>query len=69
MGKGEYGGGYDKTDAGKDTDTSTSKVSQAWHDARDHAAEEGGWGVPTDRHNESPSSKDHCEEGEDSSGK
>lgn len=50
MGKGEYGGGYDKTDAARDTDTSTSKVSEAWHDARDAAAEEGGWGVPPDRH-------------------
>lgn len=29
--------GYDKKDAAKDTDTSTSKVSEAWHDARDDA--------------------------------
>jgi len=41
---------YDKTDAARDTDSSTSQVSHAWHDARDHAAEEGGWGVPKDRH-------------------
>ena len=30
--------GYDKQDAAPDTDTSGSKVSQAWHDARDDAA-------------------------------
>lgn len=48
--KGEYGGGYDKTDASKDTGDSTGKVSEAWHDARNKAAEEGGWGVPKDRH-------------------
>ena len=32
---------YDKTDAAEDTDNSTSKTSQAWHDARDDAEEEG----------------------------
>jgi len=41
---------YGKEDAAKDTDTSTSKASEAWHDARDDAAKEGGWGVPSDRH-------------------
>ena len=41
---------YGKADAAKDTDTSTSKVSEAWHDARDDAAKEGGQGVPADRH-------------------
>jgi hypothetical protein len=53
--KGEYGGGYDKSDASKDTGDSASKVSEAWHDARDKAAEEGGWGVPKDRHGDSSS--------------
>jgi hypothetical protein len=43
-------GGYDKSDAARDTGASTSQVSAAWHDARDHAADEGGWGVPKDRH-------------------
>jgi hypothetical protein len=33
--------GYDKEDAAKDTDTSTSKVSEAWHDARDDAQKAG----------------------------
>jgi len=44
------GGSYDKTDAAKDTSSSTSKVSEAWHQAREDAAKEGGWGVPADRH-------------------
>lgn len=43
-------GEYDKVDASKDTGDSTSKVSEAWHDARDDAAEEKGWGVPENRH-------------------
>lgn len=57
MGKDEYGGGYDKSDAARDTDSSSSKVSEAWHDARDDAAEEGGWGVPKDRHGSNDSGK------------
>ncbi len=32
---------YDKTDAAKDTGTSTSKVSEAWHDAREAAQKSG----------------------------
>lgn len=32
---------YTKEDAAKDTGTSTSKVSEAWHDARDHAQKSG----------------------------
>lgn len=43
---------YGKEDAAKDTNTSTGKVSEAWHDARDDAAKEGGWGVPADRHSD-----------------
>jgi hypothetical protein len=50
-------GEYDKVDASKDTGDSTSKVSEAWHDARDDAAEEGGWGVPEDRHGSDDSGK------------
>ena len=30
---------YTDKDAAKDTDSSTSKVNEAWHDARDHASE------------------------------
>ena len=33
---------YSKSDASHDTGDSTSKVSEAWHDARDDAAKEGG---------------------------
>lgn len=54
---GGYGGGYDKTDAARDTDTSTGKVSEAWHDARDDAAREGGHGVPSNRHGSDDSGK------------
>jgi hypothetical protein len=34
-------GGYDKTDAAKDTGSSTSEVSHAWHAARDDAQSSG----------------------------
>ena len=54
--EGGSGGGYDKVDAARDTDSSTSQVAEAWHAARDDAAEEGGWGVPADRHGENTSS-------------
>jgi hypothetical protein len=59
MGKdgGGVGGGYDKSDAARDTDSSTGKVSEAWHDARDDAAREGGHGVPKDRHGSDDSGK------------
>jgi hypothetical protein len=30
-------GEYDKVDASKDTGDSSGKVSEAWHDARDHS--------------------------------
>lgn len=32
---------YDKKDAAKDTDSTTSEVSRAWHDAREDAQEAG----------------------------
>ena len=57
---------YDKGDAAKDTDSSEKEVSQAWHDARDDAADEGGWGVPENRHGSDDSGNDS---GEGSSGK
>ena len=41
---------YTKKDAAKDTQSSTSDVSRAWHDARNHAARSGGHGVPRVRH-------------------
>lgn len=46
---GEYGGGYDKSDAARDTDTSTSKVSEAWHEARNDAVRDGGHGISSSR--------------------
>lgn len=51
------GGGYGLKDAARDTDSSTSSTSHAWHDARDAAAEEGGHGVPADRHGSNDSGK------------
>lgn len=48
--KGEYGGGYDKSDAVRDTGDSASKVSETWHEAKNDAAKERGWRVPKDRH-------------------
>lgn len=38
--------------------------SEAWHDARNDAAEEGGWGVPKDRHD-----RDDDDRGSDDSSK
>ena len=45
----DYGGGYDKSDAAKDTGSSTSKVSEAWHDARNDAVRDGGHGISSSR--------------------
>ena len=52
------GGGtaYGKNDAAKETGSSVKDTSAAWHQARDDAAKEGGWGVPADRHSSSDSS-------------
>jgi hypothetical protein len=36
------GKGYDKTDAAKDTGTSSSKVSESWHQARDDSGARSG---------------------------
>lgn len=47
--KGEYGGGYDKKDAAKDTHSSSKDVSRAHHDARNDAAKEGGKWSPGGR--------------------
>lgn len=41
---------YTEKDAAEDTGASNKEVAEAWHEARDHAAEEKGWGVPEDRH-------------------
>ena len=41
---------YTEKDAAKDTNASKNDVKSAWHDARDDAAKEGGWNVPSDRH-------------------
>jgi hypothetical protein len=54
---GEYGNGYDISDAKADTQDTYSNIREAWHDARDTAAEEGGWGVPPDRHGSNDSGK------------
>lgn len=47
--KGEFGGGYKEKDAAKDTNSTTKEVSRSWHDARDHAAKEGGRWSPGNR--------------------
>lgn len=43
---------YTQADAARDTGATSQQVSQAWHDARDDAASDSGWGVPADRHGE-----------------
>jgi hypothetical protein len=61
---------YNKKDAASDTGSTSKEVSKAWHDARDHAAKEGGWGVPSDRHGDSSrSSSSDSSSGSDDSGK
>ena len=49
MSKGEYGGGYDKSDAARDTDSSVKEVSEAWHEARNDAVRDGGHGIDSSR--------------------
>lgn len=41
---------YSQDEAAEDTESPDEETTQAWHDARDDAAKEGGWGVPADRH-------------------
>jgi len=41
---------FEKDDAAELTDVKISEVSEAWHEARDDAAAEGGWDVAPDRH-------------------
>ena len=48
---------YSEKDAAKDCNDSTSNVSEAWHEARNDAAESGGHGVPRDRHGSDDSDK------------
>lgn len=47
--KSSYGGGYSQKDAQRDTNTTRSKTKDAWHNARNDAAKEGGHGVPKNR--------------------
>ena len=44
-------GKYTLGDAARNTSI-FKDAAQAWHDARDAAAAEGGWGVPANRHGE-----------------
>ena len=46
---------YTKKDAAKDTEAGGKETARAWHKAKDDAAEEGGWGVPKDRHGDNNS--------------
>ena len=48
-------GGYGKNDAAKDTDSTPKQVSEAWHAARDDAAEAKDQGVPENRHGDNDS--------------
>ena len=41
MAKGEWDGGYDKSDAARDTGASIKEVSAHWHEARKHARQSG----------------------------
>lgn len=44
---------YTEKDAANDTDVSTSEVARTWHQARNDAEGESGWGVPKNRHGDS----------------
>jgi len=54
---------YTKKDAGKDTGSTVKEVSRAWHEAKNDAAKEGGWGVPEDRHEKGGEKKDKGDSG------
>ena len=41
---------YTEKDVAKETGASGKETARAWHKAKDDAAEEGGWGVPKNRH-------------------
>ena len=41
---------YTKKDVAKDTEAGGKEIARAHHQARQDAAEEGGWGVPKNRH-------------------
>lgn len=49
------GAPYNEKDAAKDTNSNLKEVSKVWHEARNDAAKEGGWGVPKDRHGDKKS--------------
>jgi len=51
----KYGGGYSQKDAAKDTRSSSKDTAKAHHEARNHAAKSGGWGVPKNRSSRSSS--------------
>ncbi len=42
--------GYTKDDCAKETKSTPKEVSNAWHTARDDAAKESNWSVPSNRH-------------------
>ena len=48
--KSEYGGGYSRSDAKRDTGSTNRQSQEAWHDARDHASKDKDSRVPSDRH-------------------
>lgn len=52
------GNKYTEKDAAKDTRVSIKEVNEAWHSARDDAAEDGKWGVPEDRHEDKDDDND-----------
>ena len=44
------GGGFSQKDAQRSTKATGKQTKEAWHDARNDAAKEGGHGVPKSRH-------------------
>ena len=45
--------GFNASEVGRITDSTTKEATQAGHDARDDMAKQGGWGIPADRHSKS----------------
>jgi hypothetical protein len=51
------GAPFNEKDAAELTNVSIREVNETWHQARDDAAKEGGWGVPENRHGNDKSSE------------
>jgi len=57
---------WTEKDTARETNSSIKEVKKSFHQARNDAAKEGGWGVPEDRHRESNNNADGKSNNDDS---